>query len=490
MNSSAELDKTISISIFHTNDMHGRLEAIGRLSSYARELRAEAEEEGRHTYFWDAGDAADRRIQICSATKGAGFQRIMNVMGYSLQTMGNAVSLPYGPQAMAEIAACSDFPILAANCRDGEGPLVEGLQEYVIFDLPGEMKLGVFGLTSPWDGAYETFGLHFPDFILVAQRMVKELKEEGASIIIALSHLGLPVDRQLAEEVKGIDIIIGSHSHDRLDRGETRNGVLIAQAGEYAQAIGRVDLKLDLTYGTITSKDAVVLDVSAEIPPDPVVLNAIQEAESELNEILAQVIGEIEADLDLDYFAECGLGNLAADALRERMKGDIAILASGHFHDSVPQGVLTFGVLDKACFSAANPYLAEVTGKELLNTLERGLDPGINEFLHHGLRGSPIGIPQISGMVAEFYKDTGQSPSIHRVLINEEPLDLDRVYKVAHTDLETVADVGYLVIKEEQTISIEVPTILGEVIADYVKKHSPVSKPAGGRWVELESKIK
>ena len=106
------MSDTIEITIFHTNDMHGRLPAIARLSSFARRKRAEVEEEGRTVFFWDAGDAADRRIQICSLTKGAAFSPILNEMGYSLQTMGNAIALPYGMQAMEDVAARADFPIL------------------------------------------------------------------------------------------------------------------------------------------------------------------------------------------------------------------------------------------------------------------------------------------------------------------------------------------------------------------------------------------
>lgn len=111
----------VHLAIFHTNDMHGRLEAMARLSSFARRLRAEAEAkaEDRPVFFWDAGDAADRRVHTCSISKGAAFSPILNAMGYTLQAMGNAISLPYGPQALAAVAARADFPILAANCRDG-----------------------------------------------------------------------------------------------------------------------------------------------------------------------------------------------------------------------------------------------------------------------------------------------------------------------------------------------------------------------------------
>jgi len=182
-------ENPIHVSIFHTNDMHGRLDAMARLSAYARRLRAEAESEGRLLFFWDAGDASDRRVRLCSVTKGAAFSPILNAMGYTLQTMGNAISLPYGPQAMADVAERADFPVLAANCRDGRKPMPEGLQEYVLIPLPHGLTMGVIGLTAPWGGMYEIFGLHFPDFLAVARRLVKRLRKQGAAPIVVLSQL-------------------------------------------------------------------------------------------------------------------------------------------------------------------------------------------------------------------------------------------------------------------------------------------------------------
>jgi len=475
-----------SVSILHTNDMHGRLDAMARLSTFSRQIRRDAAAEGCETLLWDAGDAADRSIQICGATKGALFPGILNAMGYTLQAMGNAISLTYGPQAMAKIGAGSSFPILAANCRDGEGPLIEGIHEFQIIPLQNGLTMGVIGLTSPLNGVYEDFGLHLPDFVLVARRLVSTLREQGASVIIVLSHLGLPDDRKLADEVDGIDVIIGAHTHDRLERGEERNGVLIAQAGHYAQAIGRVDLSLDVEYGRVASKKARVLDVPSDMPPDPAVVDAIKAAEQELSTILAEKIGEISDRLDVNYYRECGLGDLAADALRDRMKADAAMIAGGQFRADIPAGELTLGVLDAACFSTANPFLSEVPGTQILDALERGLDPAINTFKHHGLRGAPIGIPQISGMVVEYARNAPTGPRVRHVLVNGEPLDPGRSYRVAHTDMEIVPKVGYLVLEEKQTLTIEVPTILREVLADYVLQHSPVPLPCGERWIAVE----
>ncbi len=476
------MSATLPVTLFHTNDMHGRLEAMARLSTVARRLRAEAAAEGRTAFFWDAGDAADRRERLVSATKGAAFGPILRAMGYTLQAMGNAIALPYGPQAMQAVAARSGFPILAANFRDGDGPLPPGLDECALVPLPGAAPIGVIGLTAPWRGLYEMFGLKLPDVHAVAQRLVAALRAQGAGAIVVLSHLGLSDDRRLAEAVPGIDLIIGAHSHDRLPQGEVHHGVLIAQAGQYAEALGRVDLELEPGRGRVVARSAQVIEVPPDTPPDPAVLRAIAEAEREVEALLAAPIGQLAGALDLDYFAECALGSLAADALRERMGADAALVASGLFHQPLPAGTLTRGGLNAACFATANPGVTPVTGAQLLRALERGLEPALIENRYHGLRGTPVGLPQVSGLVVQAERSGPAGQRVRQVLVDGQPLDPQRVYRLAHTDFETFAEVGYVALEDLAASWYEVPTILPEVIGDYVRRHSPVPAPPAGRW--------
>lgn len=467
----------LNISIFHTNDMHGRLEAMARLSHFSRRLRTQAENSGHKVLFWDAGDAADRRIQISSITKGAAFMMVMNAMDYQLQTMGNAIALPYGPQALEAVAERANFPILAANFRDTQGPLLPGVKEYVIQTLPGGFQYGVIGLTAPWGDIYQVFDLHLPDFIEVAKTLVKKIRRSGVNIVIVLSHLGLEDDRRLANEVKGIDLIIGAHSHHLLHTGEYRNGALITQAGEYAQHLGRVDLSIDQTSGQIRDCQARVLAIPIDEPPDPLVLEAIQFAEQETQQVMAEPIGQLQAAMDVDHYAECEIGNLAADILRVRLNADIGMVASGQFHHGLPAGEVTLGDLDKACFSSANPCLTIVSGAQISAALERGLNPEFYKHMLHSFRGSPVGIPQISGIQVWYDPNQEFGSRVGQVLVGNETLQHDRTYRLAHTDAETMGEWGYLELTENQPSDHEVPTILREAIAEYLSQNSPVPAP-------------
>lgn len=466
--------------------MHARLDAMARLSSFARRLRAQAEAQGDRALFWDVGDAMDRRVRWVSLSKGSAFSSIMNAMGYSLQAMGNDIALTYGPQAMEGITARAQFPILAANLRDGAGPTVYGLREYELVTLSSRVTMGVIGLTAPWDDAYASFGLHMPDFREITRRLVEQLRGQDISPIVILSHLGLNDDRQLAQQVQGIDLIIGAHSHNRLDRGECHHGVLIAQTGQYAEAIGHIELNLDDATGRVLTATARVLEVPADETPDPLVLYAIAAAERAVAELGAQPIGELLAPLNLDYFAECGIGDLTADALRERMDADAAMIISGLFSGNLPAGTLTLGQLDAACFTTANPAVTIVRGQQIIDALERGLDPERTHFQHPAFRGTTTGIPQISGLTVEYDLDASNGERIKRVRLGDELLDPARRVRLAHTDAETFEPVGPLRLDEGQVSETQVPTIVREVIEEYVRRHSPVPAPKSGRWQRIK----
>ena len=117
-----------------------------------------------------------------------------------------------------------------------------------------------------------------------------------------------------------------------------------------------------------------------------------------------------------------------------------------------------------------------------MGALERGLDPSINQYLNRGFRGTPIGIPQVSGMTIQFDPNAETGSRVKNVLVQGEPLSMDRVYLVAHTDAETMQELGYFQLVHGQEPKYEVPTIVREAIADYLQQHKSIPKPARGRW--------
>lgn len=477
---------TIHLDIFHTNDMHGRVEAMARLRSYVKRRSAELEGRGHIVLFWDAGDALDRRYPVCSLTKGAALGPVLNAMGYSLMVMGNDVLLTFGPKAMAELVARLSFPVLAANCRDGETPPVAGLQETAIVQLPGGLRMGVLGLTSPWNGAYEAFGLHFPDTMATARRCAARLRGEGASIVLVLSHLGLSEDLRLAEEVPGIEAIVGAHTHDVLTLGLVHKGVLITQAGSYAERVGLLHLTLGASSGELRSKSDEVIPIPEGELADPDLLAALSAAEREAEAFASRHVAVVESPLDLDYESECAMGDLLADAVRERMGAQAALVLGAHLHTGLPAGRVTFGQVAQASTSTANPQRSRVRGSQILAALETGLDPEWSGRRATAFRGSPNGRPLISGLEVVYDPERPVGRRILSVRVGGAPLGPDDWILLAHTDGEPMSGVDLLRLEPDQETESEVPTVMREVLEDYLRSHSPVLPPARGRWIAVQ----
>jgi len=153
--------------------------------------------------------------------------------------------------------------------------------------------------------------------------------------------MGLDTDRKLAAGLQQVvDIIIGSHSHHLLPNGEWIERVFIAQAGNYAEQLGRIDVTWNGEQ--LTMQHANVLPVTEKIQPASHILAEVDVIEAEIERFLDEIVGELAEPLDFATDRECGVANLMADMLREHMEADVAIItASVAFTGPLPGGRCT-----------------------------------------------------------------------------------------------------------------------------------------------------
>ena len=475
---------TLSVTILHTNDMHADLAAMSRLSAYLRQVRARLLSEGRQVFYFDAGDAADRRVQWISATKGAAFPRVLAAMGCDLQALGNGICVTYGPQAASVMAARADFPVLAANFFMDGKPLMPNFLPFYSFMLNEQISLKVSGQAPYSPRIYNLFGLKVPHFLDCAREWAQKLDEQPGPLVM-VNHLGLPEDRELATVVPEIEVIISGHSHSVLPEGEFVNGVLIAQTGQYAEYLGRVDLEIDARTGQVLSKSARLMGIPTDQALDPMVEEAIRQAEEEARLVLAQPIVELPETLKADFFAESALGNFTADVLRRRMDAEIGLVSSGLLHKDLEAGLLTLGQLNETCFSTANPMLSLLSGRQVREGLEKGLMEEHVRAQHKSFRGSPEGIPQVSGLRVVWDPSAPDGEKIKELWVGENQLEEERLYRVAHTDAECEGGGAFLNIEANQVLRTEVPTIVREALEEDLKRRVPPLSELQGRWVKV-----
>ncbi|WP_373552697.1 bifunctional UDP-sugar hydrolase/5'-nucleotidase [Haliscomenobacter sp.] len=241
-----------SLSILHTNDLHGRFEG-DTYHAFAQQARLFVEkirQEQAHVLLLDAGDVLNP-----SHSKGEELAW-MKGMGYDAFALGNH-DFDRGMQDLSNQLSRNPIPALAANYQLADTPLAVQVKPYHIIEKAGQ-RIGIMGLGVNPQGSIPQLlreGLVYTDPLVTANQIAAELKEKHAcNLVICLSHLGYHYkdeqvsDLQLAPQSRHIDLILGGHTHTFLPEPVVVNNldgkpVLINHAGWGGLLMGRIDLQ-------------------------------------------------------------------------------------------------------------------------------------------------------------------------------------------------------------------------------------------------------
>jgi 2',3'-cyclic-nucleotide 2'-phosphodiesterase (5'-nucleotidase family) len=430
----------VRVTILHTNDIHGRVEGLARVATLVERIR---EETPHRVVYVDAGDVEETTTRLSNLTKGVAMHRLLSAAGCEVAVVGNAAWLRYGPQVIADQARAASYPLLLANLSP-----IEGVERTALID-----GVGFVGVTDPFYSFLENglYGIEVSDEVEAVRLGARELREQGAELVVCLSHLGYAIDAasypsaldpQLAERVQGeVDVIVGAHTHHLLPDGARVGNVTIAQAGSFAEHLGRVDvLDGEIHVSTIA--------IGEDVPQHPAVLAAMAEAEADLDTSLDEVLAELETPLDAQWVAEM---------LRERMGAEVGLATSAVVFDAaLPPGPLRRRDLWEVCHSTANPAVVELTGAQLAHMIERGNDAQFQQTTDNPLRGKPRGPLHVAGL---------------------DSVDPGRTYVVAATDYE-LERYGRLVEDDWQlSIRYDFPTIIREAIEERLAGEGRAATP-------------
>ncbi|MDD2589623.1 MAG: metallophosphatase [Fermentimonas sp.] len=249
-----------SLVILHTNDTHSRIEPLpetdrtfpGRGGVERRAILIDQiRKENKNVLLFDAGDFL-QGTPYFNLFKGEVEIKSMNLMGYDAVTLGNH-EFDYGLEILEKVAREADFPIVSSNYDFSQTPLKNLIEQYVILKRGG-LRIGVIGINIQPRGLIATNnyeGMKFHEPIKTANETANLLRSKyKCDIIVCLSHLGYLSDLNLAESTKGIDIIIGGHSHTYLKEPAVRQNlenkdVKIFQTNGRGVFVGRMDIELE-----------------------------------------------------------------------------------------------------------------------------------------------------------------------------------------------------------------------------------------------------
>jgi 2',3'-cyclic-nucleotide 2'-phosphodiesterase (5'-nucleotidase family) len=248
----------MNLHLIHTNDLHNRFP-----ERTINEIRTQ------NSLLLDSGDALQGSNLVYHFKEPV--LRKMRKAGYAAMAMGNR-EFHYLRRCLENRFSESDFPILAANLVDLREKVK--IQDSFIYCSPdlkdpqnisnpqqscsgSEVRIGVFGLTVPqypensrWE---KITGWRFFSPIESAKKAVAKFRDAGVQLVFCLSHSGFHSDCVLAEQVAGIDLILGGHSHTILKEPHRIGSTLILQTGSHGRFVGSWNLFFEIRNGNLQS---------------------------------------------------------------------------------------------------------------------------------------------------------------------------------------------------------------------------------------------
>ena len=464
----------VHITILHTNDIHARVEGnadrkITGMEWIAGGIRAQkaADED---TLALDGGDTF-HGLPIINLSKGANMAVLMNLAGYDAMTPGNH-DFNYGEKRLLELAQMLNFPILSANTYDKEQKSYL-FRPYKSFTFNG-VKVAVIGLTTP-EVAFKTNPANVTDVffgnpVTAAKDMMAKLRKNH-DVVIGLMHMGVDkssefTSERIAKEVPGFDVIIDGHSHTMLPKGLRVGRTLICQTGCYDNELGKVELVVK--GHKVRKAEASLLDEQAVEKlagqPDAGVQQALTEMKAqttnELNKVVAASPRTLTSAREIVRTRESELGNLTADALRAVTGADAAFANGGGLRADLPQGKITKGTI-LTIFPFGNTVCkVELKGETIKAALEHSVEYVPASF---------GGFMNVSGLTFDMDSKAPAGSRVSNVRINDQPLELNKVYTVAMNDFTAAGGDGYDMLKGAKLLGVY--GALEDIVVEYIRTH-------------------
>ena len=367
--SEPEITKENEFVILFTNDFHSQIEPLSKEETYnadrggAKRIKAlvDSVRTAEKTVFLaDAGDFVQGTYYF-SLLNGVVEMDIMKELGYDVRTLGNH-EFDKKMTCLSDMLTWSPTPVVTSNYDFTQSIIAGRVEQSMIIEKNG-IKVGFIGLNVKLDNLVTPSaceGVQWQNAINVADNLAKGLRDQGADIVIALSHLGYEknssevyYDRGIAMNTRHIDMIIGGHSHTFLNYADyvknlDNESVPVVQTGSKGICLGYAKIKLDdngkptFTYKLIPVKNH--LDKKL----DPEFSSLIDTYTASVSAKMEEVIGNCPQAIRKGT-PESALYNLTGDALvwmaREYMDTDVdvSLYNSGGLRAEISAGNLTIG---------------------------------------------------------------------------------------------------------------------------------------------------
>ena len=410
----------VSLTILHTNDTHGHLlpfnypsvasqgsdiaalktrrniGGIARRAALVKRLKTEIEAEDSSVWLVDAGDFSEG-TPFSTEYHGQADVEAMNAAGYDFSALGNH-EFSYSLSGLKKLLGLFKYPALCANVTETATGLP--LTQTSATRQLGPLKIGIFGLvtTEVSDYLAAKDGLAVASEMETARAVVNTLRHE-ADIIIAISHAGEAQDLKIAAAVPEIDVIVGGHSHTRLETGEfvwhsdelkaeSVNGTIIVQAHQRGAELGR----LDLLFGKgasgawhVLRYRARLIPITDEIPEEETVAAIVDRYWKPIAAKYERVLGKAEGDFSVNG-DDLAAYSLVADAVRSDLDVEFDLENIGSVRRPLVKGPITLADLIGLDPFENTCVTFKISGRKLKDLLksQRPAVSGLRYRIEHG----------------------------------------------------------------------------------------------------------
>ena len=461
----------MKLNILFINDVHGYLaphpelfynkdgetiEKVGGYASiagYVNKVRTE----NPNTLLFDGGDTLHGTKPVVDS-EGELLVPILNAM--KVDALVGHWDFAYGPEKFKTISGQFKFPVLGCNVYKEDGSLF--FQPTIMLEQAG-LKIGVIGICAMIVDKVMpekmSKGLKFTTGEEELPKYIKELKQNGADIIILLSHNGFPQDVDLLKKISGIDICLSAHTHNRIYEPIIINDTKIVQCGCHGAFVGNFSLEFQDKKIHNCTYELVKLDETT--PKDEIVENMVKDALKPYKGISENVVGKTSEILHRYDAINSKMDNLLLRAIAHETKTKIAFSNGWRYGAPIPAGDITEN--DLYNMAPMNPPVStvELTGSEIKTMLEENLERTYCSNPMHQMGGY---VKRVFGLQINMRIENPKGHRIQEIYFENVHLEPDTTYKVSFITTQGVAK-KYGKNREK----MEIKTI--EVIKNYLKEN-------------------
>jgi sulfur-oxidizing protein SoxB len=409
---------------------YGRLGGYAHLATLIKRVRAERPS---RTLLLDGGDALQGSATALWS-RGEDMLRATNQLGVEVFTAH--WEFVYGLERVRELFGdreqrgrfAGDF--IAQNVSEaGWGDRV--FRPYTLREVGG-VRIGVIGQAFPYTPIAHprrfvpdlTFGIREDQI----QSLIDELREaQKAECVVLLSHNGVAVDLKLAARVKGLDVILGGHTHDGLPQPIVVGRTLVVNSGSHGKFLSRLDL--DVRGGRVVGHRYRLLPVLAgTVPADPDMARLIREVRAPHEARLGERLAVSDSLLYRRGNFNGTFDEVILDALLKRADAEVAFSPGFRWGLTlVPgQAIALEDVYAHTALTYANTWTRELAGREIVALMEDVADNLFHPDPYYRQGGDMV---RVGGLTYAIEPARPMGRRIRDVRVGTRPLDPARRYK-------------------------------------------------------------